>query len=397
MNRPTQNRAPRGFTLIELLVVVVIIGALIALLLPAIAASVRNAKSAAVQAEINQFAQALADFKSKFGDYPPSRVMVHEAGGYDNTTSTTRVPSGPNPSTNLPTDDITLGQLAQRSLTGLRKFWPRVPMTSGGFYWTFSGTQWYDFNGNGTFDTSYGILQGHECLVFFLGGIPLHDTSNDTYSMIGFGKSPTNPFSNGILFPANTMYSANRNAPLFEFRSDRLALTQQPSLPTGYSAPLSGIPGYLDTLDGQGNQQSFYAYFSTNLGHGYDPNDVNLGLDEFSASSGIAKPLYLRFLANQPVTPKTGGVNATASASPNPYTTGPTFSPNMKSAVQYQNPQSFQIISAGIDGMYGLGGAYTPNSESPFPSQRAVDNTGDDGVRTLEFDNLTNFHNGRLQ
>ena len=38
------------------------------------------------------------------------------------------------------------------------------------------------------------ILQGHECLVFFLGGIPQITASG--YGMSGFGKDPTNPFKN---------------------------------------------------------------------------------------------------------------------------------------------------------------------------------------------------------
>ena len=53
-----------------------------ALLLPAINGAIRTAKKAAVSAEINQLAQALASFKSKYGDYPPSRVYLAENGDY---------------------------------------------------------------------------------------------------------------------------------------------------------------------------------------------------------------------------------------------------------------------------------------------------------------------------
>ena len=78
------------------------------------------------------------------------------------------------------------------------------------------------------------------------------------------------------------MYSANRQAPLFEFANNRLALD-----PNG----LSGIPGYLDSLanpappsplpgtrptDTPGPAPiNFYAYFSAYGNGGYDPNDVN--------------------------------------------------------------------------------------------------------------------------
>src|SRR5271157_1715721 len=78
--RPGEGRGPRGFTLVELLVVILILAILIALLLPAINAAVRTAKNAAVGGEINQLAQALASFKAKYGDYPPSRIYLSEDG-----------------------------------------------------------------------------------------------------------------------------------------------------------------------------------------------------------------------------------------------------------------------------------------------------------------------------
>ena len=61
--------------------------------------------------------------------------------------------------------------------------------------------------------------------------------------MTGFGKDPTNPFTNSIaLLPngnPNPMYSNNRQAPFFEFVANRLVLDPSDA---------SGIPGYLDSL-----------------------------------------------------------------------------------------------------------------------------------------------------
>jgi prepilin-type N-terminal cleavage/methylation domain-containing protein len=64
--------AGRGFTLIELLVAIVIIGVLIALLLPAINGARRVARDTQVQAEISRLSSALSDFKAKYGINPPS-------------------------------------------------------------------------------------------------------------------------------------------------------------------------------------------------------------------------------------------------------------------------------------------------------------------------------------
>jgi hypothetical protein len=285
----------------------------------------------------------------------------------------------------------------------MRKFWPRVAWTTqpaSSLNTPMAGTgKWYDFNGTGTPDlTSYYVLQGSECLVFFLGGIPLLDSSTGQYGMIGFGKSPTNPFTNGIA--GNAMYSNSRNPPLFEFNGSRLkALTAQDigSLPAGYSGSPAGtnfvfahgVPGYIDSINGLGNGLSFYAYFSNNLGLGYDPNDVNLGTDQVlnPTGTGYVLPTLAFFMQ--------GG--ATASPSPNPYTTSAPFntSATVAQTVNYSNPQSFQLISPGIDGVYGLGGAYTPNNAtSPLPDESGIGNAAD---RSVEGDNLTNFHNGRLQ
>ncbi len=79
-SRQTRVRGRAGFTLVELLVVIVVLAILVGLLLPVIAGAVRTAKNAATQAEINQLAQALANFKSTYGDYPPSRVYLSENG-----------------------------------------------------------------------------------------------------------------------------------------------------------------------------------------------------------------------------------------------------------------------------------------------------------------------------
>ena len=80
--RPGEGRGPRGFTLVELLLVILILAVLIALLLPALNGALKTARNAAVGAEINQLAQALASFKAKYGDYPPSRIYLAENGDF---------------------------------------------------------------------------------------------------------------------------------------------------------------------------------------------------------------------------------------------------------------------------------------------------------------------------
>jgi hypothetical protein len=389
-----------------------------ALLLPAIMGALRTAKNAAVSSEINAMAQALAQFNTTYGGYPPSRILLVENGNYapyigsPAAITSLYTPSAANAgwSPASGTGDITVGQLATRSLQAMRKFWPKVQFSATGTppnILNGGGNYWYDFNGNGVMDNGY-ILQGHECLVFFLGGIPLPsplnyatvDPGSVEFGMTGFGTDPTNPFTNSVV--GNPMYNANRQSPLYQFNPGRLFLdTSNPFTP--------GIPGYFDTLNngpplgiGTGSGTiSFYAYFSAYGNGNYDPNDVNF----FEADQNLSGPIELQYWVNFPTTGGTvaaghGTAYLDVSPSPNPYSSTATAA-TQSGTVTYQNPQTFQIISSGVDGLYGVGGQYLAPSQSatfdlPLDPQHTT-NTTDANIRRREFDNLTNFKSGTLQ
>jgi hypothetical protein len=221
--------------------------------------------------------------------------------------------------------------------------------------------------------------------------------------MLGFGTNPTNPFTNGVT--GGYMFGANRNSPLFEFNGSRLFPTVaalQTVAPAYGTATVSGNPGYIDTL-GSSNTvppQNFYAYFSTNIGSGYDPNDVN-----FQETDGVGTaPICLQFFPTQPV-----GAPSLVSPSPNPYATWQTQAttppPIGGSNLPFSNAQSYQILSAGLDGVYGVGGLYSPTSTTATlptenigitPGVYPFSNSNDQALRNVENDNITNFHNGKL-
>jgi general secretion pathway protein G len=393
------------------LVVIVVLAILVGLLLPVIAGALRTAKNAAAQSEINLMAQALANFKAAYGDYPPSRVILYENGYFP------MLNNNP-PHVNNDPNDITLTQLQQRSVIALRKFFPKVAFsTSGGpppqiNYNPGTGAGfWYDFNGNGKMDGPY-ILQGDECLVFFLGGIPLQDPNTGAFGMTGFGKDRVNPFSNSII--GSGMYSANRQPPSFEFNAGRLFL--DPSNPSvslnGLSFP--GIPAYYDNLGGSPpplpgpgvvppSTMNFYVYFSA-YGNGvYDANDVNFlftvtgNTVGFEQDGNLATPIGLKFQRAGSIYP---------SPSPNPYTITSTITAS--GTVTFEKAQTFQIFSAGLDGQYGVGGQFiAPSAASSsasnpllFDSANTLAGTGvstDATIRIRERDNLTNFQSGTLQ
>lgn len=356
---PPQTRRP-GFTLIELLMVILIVGVLVGLLIPAISGAVRSANNAKTSAEINTMAQALETFKTTYGEYPPSRVILMENGYYDTTSSAALDATGwlggtgPNYATAAGQNDVNFGKLADRSLRSLRKFWPRAGFQQGVPPPAGSAIA-HNFNGDLT--TAGGefispepiLLQGHECLAFFLGGLP----SSSGVGVSGFSKDPKNPFRSDNA-------ATNRTTPLFEFKGDRLRDDDGDK-----------VPGYVDPL-ATGNESRYYAYFYSYGNNGYDPNDVNF--TEVPSGLTTFKVNWTTFRV--------------ASIAPNPYTTSLPVAATGPTA--YEKPQSYQILSPGHDRLYGQGGQYAASSNgSRLPAGSGVSRAG-------EADNLSNFSGGTL-
>jgi prepilin-type N-terminal cleavage/methylation domain-containing protein len=393
-----QSPSRAGFTLIEVLIAVSIVALLVALLLPAIKSAVRRAQEAQVTSELNNLATALASFKTTYGDYPPSRVVLCEA-GFNSLTATqlsALIPLSPSGND----IDISPAQLVQRSRLYLRRFWPRVDFDNG--------SQPFNFNNNGS-TTDVLVLNGSECLTFFLGGIPQSDGTGGL-GLTGFTKLPINPF-----LPPNTANptTTNRTVPNYEFNSARLV-----------DLDGDGIPSYLDPLDTTPTNRRSYAYFCSYGTNSYDPNDVNgLGQQQDAAYTGTTNdpgdyehedsadnttPYVER---GYTVTfPASTGNNYVVSPGPNPYcTTSPVPTTG---TVAWINPNGFQLLSSGEDRLWGLGGSYVQNSLGTLgvlpiaPNDTGIINSSGaqptfdyfvNGIRNnRESDNLSNFSGGRL-
>jgi hypothetical protein len=221
--------------------------------------------------------------------------------------------------------------------------------------------------------------------------------------MTGFGKDPANPFTN-IRNDGNLMYSpGTRQPPLFEFNPSRLFLDPNNVANVALATTAALMPGYFDSYGNPpptaaSTTYNFYAYF-TGYGNGvYDANDVNFVTE--ADNSGVS-PLGLQF--------QQSGAFYTSPV-PNPYTSSLTVAAT--GTVGFQKPQSFQIISAGVDGLYGVGGQYIQNSATNTSTTDTLPpdlnntfvgaaapplNEADATIRRRERDNVTNFKSGTLQ
>ncbi len=237
----------RGFSLIELLVVIVIIGILIALILPAIAGVRARARVAQVTSEITQLDNAIAKFKSVYNVDPPSSLYIPPAG------------------------DASKWPAADRSK--VRAIWPQFNFdTNGGLAIALPNNQ---------FITGGIHLSGAECLVFFLGGIP--DLRDAVPVPRGFSKDPTKPWQ---------INGTNREGPFFEFSNERLTDVDKDSLLE-----------YMDALPGQTVP---YLYLSSQGRNYKRTNAAGTGLaaqDDFDVFGGPSNPKDLQSVYLKTATP----------------------------------------------------------------------------------------------
>jgi hypothetical protein len=150
--------------------------------------------------EILQMSKALAAFKAKFGSYPPSRIKLCQLKSQYGTSQ-------------LDLDSI---QYLQSSFPGLVNVWLITAVD-------WSQNKW----------TNETILDGDQCLVFFLGGVQA--TRGGTLACLGW-STRNDP----------TAVDADKPSPLMDFKSDRLVLQAN---------------GFFSYRDGWGKQP--YAFFSS--------------------------------------------------------------------------------------------------------------------------------------
>ena len=252
-HKTTINTSARhGFSLIELMIVIVIIGILMALVLPAIGGARRAARITQVSTEITQLDQAITSFKARFGVEPPSSL-------------------------NIPISQA--GWTAEDRQKVLR-VWDQFDFAICGGY---GATAVPPFAGG--YPATELHLNGAECLVFFLGG--LNNGTSTTPVMIGFSKNPRTPWS---------PLGENRDAPFY----DRIV--------PGRVADIDG-DGIIEFLDSLPDQTAPILYFSSQgksyrklNGSGWDDFDIHTSLIE--PANPHPKDLSSLYLGSDSKTPE---------------------------------------------------------------------------------------------
>ncbi|MFO1008392.1 MAG: prepilin-type N-terminal cleavage/methylation domain-containing protein [Planctomycetaceae bacterium] len=330
MQRPFRNSrlphqsSPRSahrqaFSLIELMVVMLIISLLMGLLLVGVRGAISSVRVASVTVDLKNLENAILNFKVKYGVDPPSGVIVFES------------PTGWSGSVPSPAE-------VRRSRNLIRQIWP-----------DFDFSIPRDLNGDSDTTDRY-VLNGAECLVFFLGGVPVRTGNPDgPWVLNGFSENATDPLSQG----------GARVGPFFEFDPSRLMNFEGDS-----STDPEYMPEYRDSLPSQKNP---ILYASSYGGLGYRDADVQL----------TSQPVYSTGYS----TPPTGFAYVYRR-----YTGSyPASTTNFNSA-PFLSPKSVQLISPGIDGEYGWGGLLNNDMELVEPRIE----------RAAERDNITNFKNGKI-
>ncbi len=245
LKSPRSRRA--GFTLVELLIAISIIVLLIGLLVPAVQSAMRNARIAEVKTDIGGLEGALADFKAKFGQYPPSRITLHKtADGWNGD---------------------------PRSKTIIRRLWPQFDFSDD------PSAQW---------SGEFAELDGAECLVFFLGGVR---DSEGAY--IGFSQNASRPFSltptNSRIGPFTESLTSNR---MVDGDSDGFYELLDPL--SGQTNPYIYLSAYdgsgYDAADLGGRMTDFYKESATKGWKAQSFQIISPGFNGLYGAGGIFDP-----------------------------------------------------------------------------------------------------------
>lgn len=362
------KKTNHGFTLVELMIAIVIIGILMAIAIPAVGRAITTARQTAIRMEINALEGAVEQYMQKYGDYPP---------------------------------DGSSREVLNRHM---RRLFPRMIEPDNSLLVQLTSIR-------GSTEFSVVAMDRAEALVFFLGGF----SDNALHPLTGEGG----PLE---LIPGNTLGSmdinhyqcnATRDNAFFDFDPARLTYARASD-----TSPLLSTDESVWTTAAELAQAGGFDVLPVYLSGGSEPAPI-VYFD--SRTYGLVTPgVYNGFLH-----PTLGGVR--------PYKTGRDIKPpsgaaygsavEAFAAIPFHKPKTFQIISPGLDGIYGsivslgsgepvhfiteTGAPVFPNAGAAGPAGLAVTAAGvgtkfqdvdwNPGITVNgHLDNITNFSSSTL-
>lgn len=344
----------RGFTLVELLVVITVIAILVGLLLPAVFGIFKSTGEMTITNDIQRLSAAVEQFKTKHGFYPSDFSEFVDSNGnalaYGDT---------------IPTLDVTV---EARLKSFLAKISPQHseddddPVLNDG---TSRLQHWWETIGSklAVFDNAPGAvpnqrearLRGPQVALWFW----LSQLYNDAqYPLSGFRLALNSMDNNGNSIPDNMEITSERQV-LFEFPNRQLEGIQEVTYASTDGSGLFVVRRFL-----QPSSPAPYIYFH-NATY-WDVNDQSLvTFIDFDKASG-----------------DTSGTDPQQIGAPCYTKTDPDGD---LSTNDFANSETYQIISAGYDEIFG---SYNQNINTPG-------NVSDIEVYEST-DNITNFSEGRV-
>ena len=367
MTPPRRHRSTRprpGFTLVELLVVIVIIGILMGLLIPAIAAVRTTIAVGAVQSDLNNLDSAVEAYRSKYGEYPPdfsdwNLVRAHYQRVFPD--------------------------IAASELSLLFALCDDVP-DGANTYANLSDDQAYTGAGN----YLPAVMDRSEALVFTLGGYssdpqhPFTGTGGPLTLVPGAGSGPTS--SNGVTNVTRYQYNVDRNPGPFPFGSDRLSLSkvdaaeliagetrlastdEEVLAELGFCGAIHASVDVFPTYSRERGESPFVYFDSrtyTHFGPGVAVQNANGGQLNGFVTYADDQPSIVR-----PILSDDLNTNLVPGSSGYPTTPGLQGGGSLAAIRQYRfhGENTFQILSPGLTGNYGLLGDNDNANDSRDPT-----------------------------